>query len=254
MSAMASVRDALLSTSVGYKAYMTWKWGTTRDVPRVSWMNTALQNRAQVRASVEEAQRLRLPPCPDETKNWDTLAALKEVLTRTTPQARVLDAGAETYSRLLPWLYLYGYRDLCGNNLVFNTTRRVGSIVYEPGDITKTRFEDGSFDAITCLSVIEHGVNLPAYFREMSRILKRGGVLVTSTDYFESPTDTKGLSAYGVPIHVFTKPEILDAVRAAEACGLRLTGPLNLSCDERVVRWEQFGLDYSFTVFAMTKA
>ena len=38
------------------------------------------------------------------------------------------------------------------------------------GDITKLRFDAGTFDAVTCLSVVEHGVDLDAYFREMSRI------------------------------------------------------------------------------------
>jgi len=40
------------------------------------------------------------------------------------------------------------------------------------------------FDYITSLSVIEHGVNIQNYFKEMNRILKKGGVLLTSSDYW----------------------------------------------------------------------
>lgn len=249
-----ALQDVLLSTKLGYRAYMQLKWGIgNREAPRVSWMNTALQNQTQVDAALAEATRLRLPPCPDRTKNWDTLAALEEVLRRTGPSARVLDAGAELYSRFLPWLYLYGYRRLHGNNLVFTRTVRKGDIVYEPGDITRTRFEPGFFDAIACLSVVEHGVDLDAYFREMSRILKPGGVLVTSTDYFETPTDTSGQSAYGVPIRIFTKQDMVEAITLAERHGLQLTGPADLGCESRVVNWQEFGLDYTFVVVAMTK-
>ena len=248
------LRETLLASKVGYQAYMQLRWGMgTRDLPRVSWMNTALKNQSQVDAGVAETARLRLPPCPDATKNWDTLAAIQEVLGRTDRHANVLDAGAELYSRFLPWLYLYGYRNLYGNNLVFKTPIRRGHIRYEPGDITRTRFEAGFFDAIACLSVIEHGVNLEAYFREMARILKPGAVLVTSTDYFETPTDTRGLSAYGVPIRIFTRDNLVEAIAIAERCGLRLTGPSDLSCQSRVVRWQQYGLEYTFAVFAMTK-
>lgn len=254
MSAVSAIREAVLSTNAGYGAYMTMKWGASgRDVPRADWMNSALRDRAQVDASIAEVKRLRLPPCPDETKNWDSLAAVREVLLRTSRSARVLDAGAEMYSRFLPWLYLHGYRNLCGNNLVFRQIRRRGPIMYEPGDVTAMRFPAGSFDVVACLSVIEHGVDLAAYFREMSRVLKPGGMLVTSTDYFETPIDTRGQQAYGVPIHVFDKAEILEAVAEAARHGLRMTGPLDLSCGERVVRWDPFALDYTFVVFAMVK-
>ena len=249
------LRETLLSSKVGYEAYMRLRWGMgTRELPRVSWMNTALKNQEQVDAGVAETARLRLPPCPDATKNWDTLAAVKEVLARSDKNATILDAGAELYSRFLPWLYLYGYRRLYGNNLVFTKPTYRGHILYEPGDITCTRFDAGFFDAIACLSVIEHGVTLDAYFREMSRILKPGGVLVTSTDYFETPTDTRGQSAYGVPIRIFTKDDIVKAIDIAARCGLHLTGPSDLSCQSRVVRWPQYDLEYTFAVLAMTKA
>ena len=137
---------------------------------------------------------------------------------------------------------------------MFRDTKRRGPIVYEPGDITRMRFPDALFDAVACLSVIEHGVDVDAYFREMARILKPGGLLVTSTDYFDQPTDTKGLSAYGVPIKIFTRAEIERAIEVAATHGLRLTGPVDLTCEQRVVRWERFGLGYSFVAFALLKA
>jgi SAM-dependent methyltransferase len=217
-------------------------------------MNAALKTQQEVEASVAEVDRLHLPHSHEPAKDWDSLGALQEILSRTPTHAAVLDAGAEMYSRLLPWLYLYGYRNLRGINLVFRQPVRRGPIVYEPGDLTATRFSDASFDAISCMSVIEHGVDLGAYFREMSRLLRPGGLLVTSTDYFEAPTDTKGLSAYGVPIHVFAKEELQSAIEIAQHHGLELTGPLDPTCRDRVVQWEPYGLRYTFVVFAMTKA
>ena len=86
----------MLSTNAGDRAYMNLRWGLgQRDLPQAALMNTALQNQAQVDQCLAETTRLRLPPCGYAVKNWDTLAAVREVLQRTTPGARVLDAGAE---------------------------------------------------------------------------------------------------------------------------------------------------------------
>ena len=134
-----------MSTPWGYRAYMALKWGAhTRDLPRIKPVNTVLKTHAEVQQSVAEAERLKLPAFSDPPKTWDTLGALHEVVTRTSKDARVLDAGAEMYSRILPWLYLYGYRNLYGNNLVFDKTRTVkhGTISYEYGDITATVVTD----------------------------------------------------------------------------------------------------------------
>ena len=46
-------------------------------------------------------------------------------------------------------------------------------------NLEDTTYSDQLFDYVTSLSVIEHGVSI-----EMSRILKRYGYLLTSTDYW----------------------------------------------------------------------
>ncbi len=153
----------------------------------------------------------------------------------------------------MPALFLYGYRELYGVNLGFPDPTRRGPIRYTPGDLTRTPFADGFFDAITCMSVIEHGVPLESYFREMYRLLKPGGLLITSTDYYPTPVDTRGQQAHGTPIKIFTKPEIQAALALAQAIGFQLTGNVGLDCTERPIRWEQFDLDYTFVLFTLRK-
>jgi len=226
---------------------------TSANVPDISFENRVLRSRDEWLAATQMVRDLRLVPHPDSPKNWDSVAALATILKSTSPDASVLDAGADLSSALLPCLYLYGYRNLLGINLIFERPQRRGSIVYEFGDITNTRFRSEQFDAITCLSVIEHGVDLEAYFREMSRILRPGGLLVTSTDYFESPIVTHGAVAYGAPVHIFSRAEIIDAISIAESVNLRLTSPLALNSVEKPIRWERLGLDFTFLLFTLQK-
>lgn len=219
-------------------------------------MNRALMTQDEVRRAVEETHRLLLPLHPDAPKNWDSLGALAAVLDRTTRDARIFDAGAETYSRLLPWLELYGYRDLTGGNLIFHPESPVkqGRITYEHCDVTRTHYAAASFDAVTCLSVLEHGVDCDAFFSEMARIVKPGGLIVISTDYFEQPVDTGGRQAYGAPVRVFDRRGLLRMFSIATAHGFQLTADVDLSTKDRVVTWSEFALSYTFIVFAMTRA
>jgi hypothetical protein len=79
-----------------------------------------------------------MTPVSDLCKNWDTLAALDCILDSTSTSAKILDAGAETYSRILPWLFLYGYRNLEGINIGFKGNKKRGPIIYRYGDVTHT--------------------------------------------------------------------------------------------------------------------
>ena len=228
--------------------------GVPSDRPRAPWQNAVLKNRRELNQALEEVARLGLPAVADTPKNWDTLAALACILSHTSTSARVLDAGAEMYSRILPWLCLYGYGNLQGINIVFKHRKRRGPIIYRHGDITATDYATETLDAIACISVIEHGVDLSAYFKECARILKPGGILITSTDYWQSPIDTRGQWMYGVPVRIFTASDIRDAISLAAQHGFTLTSAIDLTCDEKVVHWHEVDLDYTFVTFTLRKS
>ncbi len=176
------------------------------------------------------------------------------ILRNTNRRATILDAGAESYSVILSWLQSYGYKNLTGINLTFNKAWQRGWIRYEHGDITRTRFSDATFDVVVCLSVIEHGVSIPAYFAEMARIVKPGGLLITSCDYWDEGVDAKGQVAFGVPIHVYSRHEIEGILDTAKSSGFKLLGKLSLDCREKAVSWRDYGLEYTFAMLSMRKA
>ncbi len=149
---------------------------------------------------------------------------------------------------------MYGYRDLTGIDVDHTTTIRKGPIVYEQGDATQTRFDNESFDVVLCLSVIEHGVDTEKYFEEMSRILRPSGLLITSTDYWADPIDTRGIHEFGSPIKVFTKPEVEALIDRAQHYGFKTDGPIDLECDQKPVCWKRHDLHYTFCCFCLTKS
>jgi SAM-dependent methyltransferase len=248
-----------IGAATGYRAHR-WLYKRRQRVdgprgqPDAPWANAVLQTQAESSAATEQVRKLGLPLSDAATKNWDSLAALDLLLKNTRRSARIFDAGGEHYSMILPWLWLYGYRNLIAGNISFKGSSQLGPIRYEYADITRTGYPDACFDAVTCLSVIEHGVDLAGYFHEMARIIAPEGLLITSTDYWETSVDTRGQSAYGVPIHVFTKREILGAISTAESLGFKTLGPpLELACNERVVHWQPYDLKYTFVVFALRR-
>ncbi len=210
------------------------------------WRDSVLRSRVDAEAAVTEVARCGLPPHPDGPKNWDLLVALGTTLERCQPGDRVLEAGAPGYSRYLTWLWMYGFRQLHGIDLVYESPVRHGSIQYEPMDLTATRFRDGWFAAVACLSVIEHGVDPRAYLREMARIIRPGGVLITSTDYWCASLDLTDKEAYGGPVKVFDAAGIAALVAEARLAGFEVLAPFDPSCEEAVVHWARMDLRYTF--------
>ena len=223
-----------------------------REIP-TNKENAVLQTRQEWQLAVEQALTLGLPLHQDPPKNWDSLAALSAILTKTDTSAKILDAGAEMYSVILPWLSLYGYQKLTGINLVFDQPIKQGNILYEYGDLTQTQYQSNSFEAITCLSVVEHGVDLRAYFQEMSRLLKPGGILVTSTDYYNEPIETQGKVAFGVPLRIFSRSDLEQFLQLASQFDLHLTSSIRLDCKDKAVTWLAHDLSYTFIVFTLQK-
>ncbi|MFH0798835.1 MAG: class I SAM-dependent methyltransferase [Pseudomonadota bacterium] len=247
-----AAKEIALRSELFYYIYLKYKGAHKQSIcPGFIPPNAVLTTEQEYKDALNKIKSSGLIPHIDLPKNWDSLGALYQVLKQTGKSASILDAGGQLYSVILPWLFLYGYKDLTSLDLAFLGKITRGPINYKYGDITCTDFKNASFDAVTCLSVIEHGVNVEEYFREMSRIIKPGGILITSVDYWESPVDTKGQVAFGVPIHIYTPDEILEAINVAKKYNFELVGDVELKCKDRVVEWN--GLKFTFIYFTLRR-
>jgi 2-polyprenyl-3-methyl-5-hydroxy-6-metoxy-1,4-benzoquinol methylase len=218
-------------------------------------MNTTLKNQAQIQETIEASKQAGYVHRADRPKNWDNFKALRHVIERFTDKnSSILDAGGIEASAFLPSLAKLGYSRLVALDLSNPTVPKISNgIVYKRGDITATQYPPHSFHAVACLSVVEHGVDLRLFFSEMQRIIKPGGSLIVSTDYWpEKIINADGRRAYGVPVHIFSKEEILQLISIANEFGFRITSEPDLEAEDKTVSW--MGFSYTFVILCFEAA
>lgn len=222
-----------------------------------SEFNTTLKRKDQIQEYIDLAQQAGYVHRHDPPKNWDNYKALKWTLARHTDrEVNIMDAGGIPASSYLPTLSQFGYTRLVALDLSNPHPPKLDrekNITYKRGDITDTKYPDAYFTAVACLSVIEHGVPLDAFFQEMARVIKSGGSLMVSTDYWDEKVENPdGRMAYGVPVHIFSRQEMEEAIRIAAQHGFSLSDEPDFDCEERTVSW--MGFQYTFILLCFTRA
>lgn len=120
------------------------------------------------------------------SKRWEYPWALERA--RLTLDSRVLDAGCG--ASIFPvYLSELGYQvTAVDRQLPEGLTACHGvAIDYVRSDITVLPFEDRSFDAVFCISVIEHlgHEGMRTALQELRRVAKPGARLLITTDYYQ---------------------------------------------------------------------
>jgi SAM-dependent methyltransferase len=216
-----------------------------------------LRSRDELVAAADEARRRRLPPASDFRKHWDNLLAVDALAGTTGP---VADLGCRS-GQLLTWLHHLGRRELYGCDIRRPwppvkkalqqgqfMTAAAGTRMYLANrrNMRRARAEDtgfptGAFGAVASMSVIEHHVDTSRFFAEAARLLRPGGVLVISTDFWPSG----GANKTGV---VFSTEDVERVLGEAESAGFAGPArPLYLDPRERVIK------DYTFLFLAFEK-
>jgi SAM-dependent methyltransferase len=217
-----------------------------------------LQTLREKTAAVQLVDFLGLESHHDPQKNWDTLKCLAYLLEESLPEGPVLDAGSGDKAVILRWLHRLGRRDLyaCDIQPARSEQLQRFGIEFTRQDLTATTYPDNFFAAVTSISVIEHNVPLDAFVWEMRRILKPGGLLLVSTDYWPEPVDCSGIYPYGEAageMKLFDRVSIADFIALAEAASFELCEAPRFAAQERAVRWERVDRDYTFFFVAFRK-
>jgi len=199
-------------------------------------------------------RRLRLEAMSigDARKSWDVLLTaqlLEQHLSKADP---VVDFGAY-HSEITGTLCRLGFSHLTGVDLNPRLTRGPypHQIRYLVRDFLDSGLPSASCAAITSISAIEHGHSTDRLLDEVGRVLKPGGYLVGSTDYWPEQIATSGVSIFGMDSPIFSAAEMAALFAAAESRGLRPVGPLAYGAQTPAVHFA--GRDYTFAWFALRK-
>ncbi len=220
-----------------------------------------LQTRLESDAATQVVTRLGFPSHHDPQKNWDTFKAIAYVRTlkdRFDRFVPVLDAGSGARMVAPRWLRQLNYKHVyaCDVQGAQKDVYKPLAIKFSVQDLTRTTYEDAFFQAVTCISVIEHNIPFEAFAEEMARVLKPGGLLLVSTDYWSEPIDCTGIFPYGPDAGQMRiiDPKALESF--ADICtglGLELCEPLQFDTTDKAVRWERVDRDYTFAFAAFRK-
>jgi len=195
-------------------------------------------------------------PVPDVQKSWDVWNALALIEDAKVDRlAPVLDMGCYN-SEILYVLHTLGYRELhgCDLNPLCRRLPFWHRIQYRAADITCTPYASRSFAAITCLSVIEHGVPAEGLAQEVARLLRPGGIFVLTTDF--DPTGERhviprDLKPFGLDWQIYSLDGLVSVLTRFERAGLTLLDPdqTALKQPERPVSWSEH--TYTFALAAL---
>lgn len=204
-------------------------------------------------------------------KAWDMWKAFDFIRCHQKKDAFILDVGTFK-SRMLEVLYCDGYRNLYGCDIggvewsrpLFLYLRRrrfwdlarwlcqKGPIHLSRQDLQKTKYAASQFDCITSISVIEHGVDSRSYLKEMSRLLKPGGYLITSCDYWPESISTVNYLPYGLSWNIQSQKDIEGLIILAGDYNLIPVEPMDFTCGEPIVKWNEREYTFAFLVLKKT--
>lgn len=242
-------------------------------------LNTVLKSWDEVIEAIENLNSLNLPPHPHKIKSWDTWKILNFINQNGDKASYILDVGCNG-SPILPLLHKLGFENLYGCDVDLRVRKRRllrriknRALFTDPDEILnqmlenknnffnlsvenleQTNFDANMFDFISSLSVIEHGVDIEKYFLEMNRILKTGGFLLTSTDYWPEKIETSS-NVYNRPEKdkIFDKNEIFNVLKIAEKHDFELYESIDFGHRDKVMRWKKTGKEYTFIFFCLKK-
>jgi SAM-dependent methyltransferase len=191
-------------------------------------------------------------PVGDMVKSWDVASTLDFIDKHLPKDAHILDLGA--YCSEVPVsLAQMGFTGVHGVDLNPNVTAmpHADRVHYSVSDFMNTPFDPASFDAVTSISVIEHGYEPERLFSELGRLLRPGGYFIASFDYWPEKIDTGNTRFFDMSWLIFSEQDVMSMLEVAKRHGFSPAGELHPQSEERAIHC--MGFDYTFGWLVLRK-
>lgn len=239
-------------------------------------MIKVLQDKQEITNAIQWLQARDLLQHTEKSKNFD-LAAIYTVLDSKSKNISVVDlgCGVSKYGCVtLNSLAKAGFKNLLGIDMYVPWYARVATwiahirlgiwknpYILKQGNICQTKLPSSSVDFAILLSVIEHGVPLEDLMKELARIIKSGGKVYISTDYWPSDNSMTEMTfistgSYGnipMPWKIFSLEDIRKLIELANKAGFELKTPVDIpAVKDKPVSWH--GHNYTFISLVLEKS
>lgn len=193
-------------------------------------MNNFLKTRAEVDNCTQYLIDNGLIQSGLSCKNYDVANVVKEL-----KDADILDMGSSGSEILSNAVRLNLIGRKVGIDLAYEDNSFIDGIELYKGDLMSTLFNDEAFDIITCLSVVEHSVDINKLATECNRLLRHNGKVFVSFDYWPEKINTKGVLLYNLEWEILCKEDVLKMVEYFKANGLELTSEIDWAVQDAVI-------------------
>jgi SAM-dependent methyltransferase len=192
-------------------------------------------------------------PVGEYNKSWDVARTLRLIEERLHKDAPILDLGAFC-SEVPVSLAMMGYTAVHGIDLNPKVQEMpfAGQIRYTIGDFNKCPFPDASFNAVTAISVIEHGYQPEKLLGQIGRLLCPGGLFIASFDYWPRKIDTAETKFFDLSWLIFSEDDFRAMLEVAARYGLRPLGEIRPEAMDRAVHCAGFDYTFAWTVLQKT--
>ena len=183
-------------------------------------------------------------------KDWDLATIIPEII-----EGNFLDMGSSDSFILKNLILKKISGELHGIDLrePINPLR---GVKYSMGDLLNTKFPDNYFKNITCLSVIEHEVDFHRFAVEASRLLKIGGKLFVTFDYW-NPKVISQIKLYDLSWQPLDKQLVVDLITECKSQSLYPVQDMDWTMGDAVINKNNYSPDpstsYTFGIVTFEK-
>jgi hypothetical protein len=208
------------------------------DMETIQWLNIQSNNFLKsvdyIPHSTNIIEKINLPKNTEQHRNWDSLLSTWHTTLNVEHHDNILNIRSASNTTYLQNLTILDYKNLFEITELLDDDSKLPNISYTKESLIDTKYEDNKFSYINAISVIERGINIELFFKEISRILKSNGRIFISSYCWHN----KNKPSANTPVKIFTHSELRNILDIAAKFNLKTETPIKFVDTDPTISWE----------------